>query len=63
MPATCKFTDHGCDVEMMKDMIATHESECPYRLVNCVDLVCLFLCFSIAVVLRRCFFIISYTFG
>lgn len=40
MPATCKFTDHGCEVEMMKDMIATHESECPFRLVNCVDLVC-----------------------
>jgi hypothetical protein len=39
MPTSCKFVDHGCNVEMMKDLLVVHETDCPYRMVHCVDLV------------------------
>jgi len=40
MPSTCKFSDQGCQVEMMQTLLKEHEKECPFRLVNCVDLAC-----------------------
>ena len=40
LPAQCRFSDHGCTVELMKNDLDTHEKECLYRLVKCVDLAC-----------------------
>ena len=39
MPSSCKFVDQGCNVELMKDLLTVHETECPFRMVHCVDLV------------------------
>jgi len=40
LPTTCKFNDHGCQVELMRNQLSEHERTCSYREVNCVDLAC-----------------------
>jgi len=40
IPTSCKFSDHGCQVELMRCHLTKHESSCGYREVNCVDLAC-----------------------
>jgi len=40
LPCVCKYTDHGCNVELAREVIGEHERGCQYRLVNCVDLAC-----------------------
>ena len=40
LPSQCRFNDHGCTVELMKNDLESHEKECLYRLVRCVDLAC-----------------------
>lgn len=40
LPTVCKFCDYGCTIEMMKSDLESHEKECLYRLVRCVDLAC-----------------------
>jgi len=40
MPHSCKFSDYGCKVEHTKSNLETHEKDCQFRLVNCVDLAC-----------------------
>jgi len=40
MPHSCKFSDYGCKLEHTKTQLETHEKDCGYRLVNCVDLAC-----------------------
>jgi hypothetical protein len=40
LPTSCKYADHGCEVEMMRDVLVEHEKHCQNRLVNCVSLVC-----------------------
>jgi len=40
LPASCIFADNGCEVEVMRNLLEKHESQCKYRLVNCVDLAC-----------------------
>jgi len=40
LPASCKYVDNGCEIEVMRNLLAGHESSCDYRLVNCVDLAC-----------------------
>jgi len=40
LPCVCKFADHGCQVEQLREQLTEHESNCSFRLVNCVDLAC-----------------------
>jgi len=40
LPASCQFSDNGCEVEVMRNHLDAHESQCKYRIVNCVDLAC-----------------------
>lgn len=40
LPASCKYADHGCQVELMRGVLAAHERHCQCRVVNCVDLAC-----------------------
>jgi len=40
LPAPCKFSDAGCQIELMKSELPSHEKECQFRSVNCVDLAC-----------------------
>jgi len=40
LPTPCKYSDSGCEVELMRSELPSHEKECQYRSVNCVDLAC-----------------------
>jgi len=40
LPCVCKFSDNGCQVEMLRNQLPEHERSCTYRLINCVDLAC-----------------------
>lgn len=40
IPTSCKFNDHGCQVELMRSHLSEHEKNCGYREINCVDLAC-----------------------
>ncbi|XP_023340463.1 E3 ubiquitin-protein ligase DIS1 isoform X2 [Eurytemora carolleeae] len=40
LPASCKYSDHGCQIEVMRYLLPAHESQCKYRIVSCVDLAC-----------------------
>ena len=40
LPTSCKYVDHGCQVEMMRDVLVEHEKNCQNRIVNCVQLSC-----------------------
>jgi E3 ubiquitin-protein ligase SIAH1 len=40
LPTSCKYADHGCQVEMMRDVLVEHEKHCQNRTVNCVVLDC-----------------------
>jgi hypothetical protein len=40
LPTSCKYVDHGCQVEMMRDVLVEHEKNCQNRIVNCVALAC-----------------------
>jgi hypothetical protein len=40
LPTSCKYADHGCQVERMREVLVEHEKHCQNRLVNCVDLEC-----------------------
>ena len=35
VPVLCRFSDDGCDVEMVPGKIAKHEAVCEYREVEC----------------------------
>ena len=40
LPSQCKFSDHGCTIELMKTNLESHEKDCLYRMVRCADLAC-----------------------
>jgi len=40
LPCVCKFSDNGCQVELLRSQLPQHERNCTYRLINCVDLAC-----------------------
>jgi hypothetical protein len=40
LPTSCKYADHGCLVERMRDVLVEHEKHCQNRTVNCVGLAC-----------------------
>ena len=40
LPSQCKFSDHGCTIELMKTTLESHEKDCLYRMVRCADLAC-----------------------
>eukprot|EP00088_Acartia_fossae_P053400 TRINITY_DN6079_c0_g1_i1.p1 TRINITY_DN6079_c0_g1~~TRINITY_DN6079_c0_g1_i1.p1 ORF type:complete len:377 (+),score=71.29 TRINITY_DN6079_c0_g1_i1:227-1357(+) len=40
LPSPCKYSDSGCQIEVMRSELPSHEKQCKYRLVNCVDLAC-----------------------
>jgi len=40
LPAPCKYSDTGCEVELMRSELPSHQKKCKYRSVNCVDLAC-----------------------
>jgi len=40
MAHACKFADQGCTMEEILTTLASHEDDCEFRLVNCMDMRC-----------------------